>query len=398
MVINNSKPNLGSKSKLLRDDFDPWYVLLSAPEVIEHENHRSFIVQPKLPKKSIQIDYKGLVKEAEHQGDLIIRERWRELRPLSPAKQLATILSSRSFRNGNAFDVKNYLTSTFENAKDKIQFTLPSFPFKIPNPLKTWHHNLDAGEILCLERLYLISYLAQELLDKPAEFIVISDGLIYSDICEIDPFEHKAYSQKAKSVIEKMGITENIKYVDMVDDVLEDRFNEYLETFDEVCSELKLWWSEHRTTPKVRYLINNMAANIKTNDLDYSVLRAMSHENAPQLFDDYSKVARKRAEDIAFLFTVKLVTLWIMDAVIQRYEGCVRSTVHPKQGQYGIHLVNPNSRVFPWQGVVLKKETGEFRTLASQDAWERARLEVLDSESGDFLYYAEKDSELGGPL
>ncbi|WP_294974887.1 L-tyrosine/L-tryptophan isonitrile synthase family protein, partial [uncultured Leuconostoc sp.] len=299
---------------------------------------------------------------------------------------------------GNSLGVKDYLIKIFENSNDKVQFTLPSFPFKVPNALKTEHHNLDAGEILCLQRLYLITYLTQELLNKKSEFIVISDGAIYSDLCNIDPFEYKAYSQKAKTVITKMGISENVKYVDMMNDVISEKTNEYTNTLNQVKDELQYWWQKNCETSKVKYLITNMAGNIKTDDLDYSVLRSMDHENASDLFDIYSEKIQKRASQSAFEFTAKLVTLRIMNVVLKKYEGCVRSTVHPKQGQYGIHLVNSSSSIFPWQGVLLKQTTNKFNMAPSQIALQKATSEVFDIDSGDFFYYAEKNAQLGNPL
>ncbi|WP_395319851.1 L-tyrosine/L-tryptophan isonitrile synthase family protein [Fructilactobacillus frigidiflavus] len=383
--------------KLLSKDFDPWYVMLSAPKVIK-EKSNEFVERPLLPKKFINIDYKNIAKSAEKEAELIIRERWRELRILSPEEQVATILSSKNFRNGNSLGVKKYLIKTLQDSGDEIKIVLPSFPFKIPNPLKTWHHNLDAGEILCLKRLYLISFIIQELMDKPTKFVVISDGFIYSDICEIDSFEYKAYSQKAKDVINKMGISNNIEYVDMVDDVIGDDFEKYNQILKEVRLELKSWWDKNKDSDKVKYLISNMSSNIKTDDLDYSVLRAINKENMDNLLEEYLVKINERSSAKAFEFTAKLVTLRITDTVINKYKGCIRATVHPKKGQYGIHLVNKESQVFPWQGVVLQDKTGKFKTSSSQDAWQTAKCEVFDKDSGDFMYYSEMESPSSGDL
>lgn len=373
---------LKSNIKLLSDDFDPWYVLLSEPAIIDKKKV-IYTENPELEKKFIDVKYDNLKKEAEQKAQLIIRERWRELRLLSPSQQVATILSSKKFRNGNSFDVKNYLTKCLENSKESIQFVLPSFPFKIPNPLKTWHHNLDAGEMLCLQRLYLISFLTQELMNKKTEFIIISDGLIYSDLCDVDAFEYKSYSQRAKQIIDKMGIQDNIKYVDMMNDVLSDKQDEYDQTLQQVQHELKDWWK------------NNMSGNINTNDIDYSVLRSMTQENVNSVFEVYSETLQRRASQKAFEFTSKLVTLRVMDAVLQKYEDCIRATVHPKPGQFGIHLVNSNSRIFPWQGVILKNNSNEFHTTSTQEAWKEAKYEVFEKESGDFLYYSANNIQDG---
>jgi len=140
--------------------------------------------------------------------------------------------------------------------------------------------------------------------------------------------------------------------------------------------ELKDWWK------------NNMSGNINTNDIDYSVLRSMTQENVNSVFEVYSETLQRRASQKAFEFTSKLETLRVMDAVLQKYEICIRATVHPKPGQFGIHLVNSNSRIFPWQGVILKNNSNEFHTTSTQEAWKEAKYEVFEKESGDFLYYS----------
>lgn len=124
----------------------------------------------------------------------------------------------------------------------------------------------------------------------------------------------------------------------------------------------------------------------------------MTPDNCKSLFDTYSKTVQKQSSDAAFEFTAKLVTLRITNAVLNKYKGSIRATVHPKHGQFGIHLVNSHSRVFPWQGVVIKNNFNKFYTTSTQQVWKEAKYEVFDKDSGDFLYYADKNTKIGDDL
>lgn len=300
----------------------------------------------------------------------------------------ARILSSKQIRNGNCLNVEEYLRSTLSSVEDKVVFTLPSFPFKVPNPLKVAHRNLDAGELLCLKRLHFIDTIVEEILDIPALFPVISDGKIYSDICEIDPSEYEKFSEDARDSIAKMGLTKELLYVDMLDDVIGDRIDQYNDLLTKVKLDLEKWWNENKFTSRVQYLIANMSANINTNAEDYSFARCLSADNYVSCKEKYDSFLKLKAEQKAFTFMSKLVTLRLMDAVLLRYPGCIRTTVHPKSGQFGIHLVNSRTHTFPWQGTTLRKDGNKFRVVSSLEAWNAAHYEVRDYETNNILYYS----------
>lgn len=376
---------------LLGDEFDPWYVLLSPPETQKH-HELQLLRRPQLQIHTAMIDYKQLTEAVENQAKNIVRNRWRDIRSYSPEEQAAIVLSSKQLRAGNSLGVKEYLLDRFRGSSGQIAFTLPSFPFKVPNFEKVVHRNLDAGEILCLKRLHLINCITTELLDRPSRFIIISDGKIYSDVCDIEPCEYGRYSDDARRVIARMGLTDHLSYVDMIDDVIGDRIDEFNLVQAQVESELESWWSSHRKTDRVLYLINNMKANINRSTEDYNLgIVARSGNLDSEYTREYREIVSQRAEMAAFTFMKKLVTLRIIDAVQSRYPSSIRATVHPKQGQYGIHLVNSSTRIFPWQGTTIRRSDGEFRVTTTADAWARAKYEVRNSEDGSLLYYSESE-------
>jgi pyoverdine/dityrosine biosynthesis protein Dit1 len=383
---------------LLGEGFDPWYVLLSPPET-NRGREPSLISKPSLPVRTVRVDYGELAHQAELRGKEIVRDRWRELRSRTPAERAAIVLSSKQFRAGNSLGVLEYLTKCFQTVGDEATFTLPSFPFKVPNPAKVVHRNFDAGELLCLRRLHLLNSIVTELLDVPSRFVIISDGKIYADVCGTEPAEYERYSHDARDAIEQMGLTDRLAYVDMIDDVVGDRRGEYEDLLERVQAELSVWWEEHRDSSQVQYLVANMEASIDTTVADFALAKALEADlPKEQPLADYRAHVSSWAERSAFLFMSKLVTLRIMNAVQDRYPGSIRCTVHPKQGQYGIHLVNSSTMTFPWQGTTVRRGDGAFRVTTTAKAWETANYEIRSDRDGSLLYYSEVEPEAGAPL
>lgn len=68
----------------------------------------------------------------------------------------------------------------------------------------------------------------------------------------------------------------------------------------------------------------------------------------------------------------------------------------PERGQFGIHLVNASTFVFPWQGTTLRKTEDKFHVVPTQTAWAFAKYEIRDSETNNILYYSEIPADTRG--
>lgn len=100
-----------------------------------------------------------------------------------------------------------------------------------------------------------------------------------------------------------------------------------------------------------------------------------------------------QADTAAFDFALTLCALKAINAVAAFFPYDLRATVHPKPGQWGLHLVNNKTRVFPWQGVAFKKNTGEWRVYTEADAIRRRAVPVhLQADPHPFYYQAASDS------
>jgi pyoverdine/dityrosine biosynthesis protein Dit1 len=282
-----------------------------------------------------------------------------------------------------------------------VEFVLPSFPFKIPNATKVEHRVPDYAELLCLQRLYEITETVRELTDAEAVFHIVSDGAIYSELCGVKSPEYRSYYETVAAFIDRIGITRELNLVDMVADIIGERSTEFEREREALVPALRSWWEGRRDEDRVRYLIRNMAGNINLAPELTAWTRAsvygggfMSEDGSElrwRASDQFIKHVYNRAEQAAFDFTVLLTALRRTGVLARRYPGAIRATVHPKPGQWGIHLVNRESRTFPWQGVAMRTRDGSWRIVPQAEAVQRAALLVVDETTKQPLYFAERD-------
>ncbi len=71
--------------------------------------------------------------------------------------------------------------------------------------------------------------------------------------------------------------------------------------------------------------------------------------------------------------------------------------MHPKPTQWGLHLVNRESRVFPWQGVAFRKAGGQWRLKYEFEVRRNRAVPVhLRGEDEMFPFYYEHAEAAGG--
>lgn len=156
-----TKPPATATTPLLGNEFDPWYALLSPPESSK-ENSPSLSSKPSMPVRTATVDHETLAHHAELRSSEIVRDRWRDLRPHTPAERAAIVLSSKHLRAGNSLGVLDHLTKCLKESRRAVTFALPSSPFRNPNHAKVSHGNLDAGELPCPQLPHLMNNIAAE--------------------------------------------------------------------------------------------------------------------------------------------------------------------------------------------------------------------------------------------
>lgn len=288
--------------------------------------------------------------------------------------QIFSVLESRRYRAGSTGETrfgenKELFRSAIENAikaNKPIQFVLPSFPFKCPNPAKVRRRSPAMAEVLCLARLYEICEVISRIYPPGAEFIIIADGLVYKDMFGASGYEANRYRDLSQRYIDKMGFSGRLKIVDMQALIAKDSVK-YKLFREKLLPLFSRWWDHHKTGDRVRSLIDACMANVVSDSHVTQDLVRLGTSRAFVEVED-KKIARivnqirskvkVRAEKCAFDYAFFLHVLREMKLVGTYYPDAIRCTVHPKPRQWGIHLVNEKSTIFPWHGVAVYTEKG----------------------------------------
>lgn len=254
-------------------------------------------------------------------------------------------------------------------SEEPLEFVLPSFPFKHKNPVKVSRRSPDMAELLCVCRLYEICHALGAIYDPGARFVIISDGLVYRDMFGVTEHETLNYRERVKEMIEQLGFEGAVEVTDM-QELVESR----REIFDFVEERMRPvfaeWWDRNPDDLRRASLIQASTANVNTADAVTHDLVQIATKDAivgSEEGEDLSNLETikretvQRAEKGAFEFALFLYVLKEIDLVSSCYPCAVRATVHPKPTQWGLHLVNQESRVFPWQGVAYRNERGKWR-------------------------------------
>lgn len=225
------------------------------------------------------------------------------------------------------------------------------------------------AEVLCLSQLFQFCYLVSRVYPPGAVFTIIADGQLYNEMFALTVHEAVAYRERVAGMIRRLGYHDMIEIVDMKDVIDAER-----EGFDFAYARLRPvfteWWRHNSDDQRRASVIQSSAPNLRTcdqvaDDLVNLVTLDIIHDlEDAELLANVRKVRRRvaeRAEAGAFEYALVRFVMSEFDMVGSQYPDAIRATVHPKPRQWGIHLVNRKTRVFPWQGVAYRKQDGGWR-------------------------------------
>ncbi|MDT7782434.1 MAG: L-tyrosine isonitrile synthase [Pseudonocardiales bacterium] len=401
---------------------DPWFVMLSPTEPVRGGVAALGTTEPE-PEVIESIDHAALRETALAEAETFIGKIRPKLDRIDdPARRIFEIMACGRYRAGSV--EKTRFTENWELWQDTLRLhveqgtpipvTLPSYPFKIPNPVKVRRRSPDMAELLNLQRLIELSHAISLVHEPGAVMHVISDGMIYGPLFGVSDHEARCYRADAEQMIRDLDAEKTITMVDMLDDVILDRHAlrrskmtpgsrnvtvaSVQDEFDDVKARLepkvRKWWDDNADDAHRKYLVRNLTANMNTHSeavhlLSQVLSRTVAGEDIAEAAEEMRAVGDhilKRADEYALRFTLTLYTLRVMNMVQRFYPQSIRGTVHPKPGQWGFHLVNKFTNVFPWQGVAVQKPNGQWRVRTELDAKLRGAIPV-HLPNDPFPYY-----------
>lgn len=259
----------------------------------------------------------------------------------------------------------------------EIEFILPAFPAKSPNPEKTATALPDFGEVLGLERLQNIADRITAIYSPGALIHICSDGRVFSDLVQVDDLQVSEYRDALKAIIQDRQLV-NLRTFNLEDVATTRDFSSMREALVREYA---------RTVEQIR-------ADVKRNSSDKLMFNGIHRF----VFEDYAALKpemsrnqlRKQSKEVAYQ-VIQRSNAWSA-FVEERFPQAVRLSIHPQianHRKFGVQLVNCENRWgTPWHNIVLRDAEG-FRLMKKSEALALGAVEKF--AEGKYLYF-----EIGG--
>jgi pyoverdine/dityrosine biosynthesis protein Dit1 len=246
-------------------------------------------------------------------------------------------------------------------SQERLCFVLPAFPFKDQNPLRcpapTDH--VDIAEIGLLSQMHFLALAFFQGHPFGSDFIVLSDGNLYSSIFGVEKIEVERYIAKLRQWRNLLNLQGSVHVVDL---------EECIERLPAIELEQFLWLKrrvsallldEQRIAQSAdlqRALIN-LTNGMKRNLNSKGILAGASWDEKRSVFGGtpITEKARRMSRDLderaryaAASYAAMNVALRRHRVVDRMFQNAIRATIHPKPNQIAL----PRSgTVYPWNGV-----------------------------------------------
>lgn len=292
------------------------------------------------------------------------------------AEKIYSIFTNQRIRNGpiKNFEItKSYFLNAFQEFIDNdepIKVVIPSFPFKLPNPLRNNSKQAGFSEIAAITQLDGICKAINYIYEPGAQFLIASDGILYAELFGVSKETAINYREGIKNIIKNLEA--NISVLDIIDDLVCNLKDEWNETYAKHSSELRKNWESLRKKPEVAELARNSKRNLDLTkligedfvpkhgnssreefDYFYEVVYGKNQHNDPK-----RDIIDEAIEDFTVGYLALNYTLRELQVLEKFFPKYLRGTVHPKQGQLGLHLVNKKTQPVPWAGMGVIKCNG----------------------------------------
>lgn len=254
---------------------------------------------------------------------------------------------------------------------DRLRFILPSFPFKDQNVFRTEAppSHVDLGEIATLVRLHVLALAMFQVHPFGADWIVVSDGLAYAPIFQVDINEATAYRNQLLEYRNQLNIQGTVSVIDLKEMTRKLRSRQAgFEIFDQTVAQIQDAIEEMvkpetgQVYESFRVLTRGMKWNMNTRTLGehlewedlWTILSTELIDDVPPrlltAWQEIDKLGVKAASTYA-AFNLALRYHSVFDRVLP---NSLRATMHPKAGQIAVPRLG---ELFAWNGVgVLRDE------------------------------------------
>lgn len=295
---------------------------------------------------------------------------------LTPSDELAQIQSIQLPR-----------IQRFVDAGEPVEFVLPAFPAKSPNPSKVLGRLPDLAERISLQSLDKLCADIKGAYAPGARLAICSDGRVFGDVIGVDDDDVSRYQSAIGQIIAQ-------KYADHLRLYnLEDckRFDAPAGNFDQ----LRRLMIEGHAAP-LEAVKNTLMKTPDGVELYRAITRFMFEDNLVPGYTGSRSALQKKAK----LLSVKVIQRsWAWGELLaQEFPNAIRLSIHPQPAsslKIGVHMMPAHdSWITPWHGVAV--DMGDNVMLMNRKDAQRvgARLIMHDDQPSHYAIDASRASSL----
>ncbi len=240
--------------------------------------------------------------------------------------------------------------------RQPVDFVLPAFPAKSPNPRKVLGSLPDMAEQVAINHLQSVCEQIAHVYAPGARIIICSDGRVFSDVVGVHDEEVTAYRRELEALIENIGGTSLETFT------LEQVFHD--SSYDEMRRKLAGQYAVPLEV--VRERIRDHAED---RALFNGIHRFMFEDRMILHPEESRNQVRLGSKELAYQ-VIQRSNAWSR-LVAMRFPQALRLSIHPQPShseKIGFHLLRTQDNwLTPWHGVLL--DTGkELKLVKRQEA------------------------------
>ncbi|MGW2707185.1 L-tyrosine/L-tryptophan isonitrile synthase family protein [Streptomyces sp. NPDC001340] len=252
-----------------------------------------------------------------------------------------------------------------------VEFTLPGFPCKSPNPAKVLGHLPDQAERLSLRFLNTLCTEIERIHPPGARVIICSDGHVFGDLVRVPDRHIDAYADELRTLIHDLAL-DRLSVFDLRD------------VYGPLPHDVKRARVQERYAPTAEALRALVRSDDATRALYRGITRFLVEDTAdfPGTRSALQRECRQRAYGV-----IRRSRAWGA-LIAEHHPHAVRLSIHPQpvgDAKFGIRLLDaPDAWTTPWHSAALRRTDGTWTLMPRERAARLGRLVDHDDRPSHF--------------
>ncbi|MFH8775267.1 L-tyrosine/L-tryptophan isonitrile synthase family protein [Streptomyces sp. NPDC085866] len=252
-----------------------------------------------------------------------------------------------------------------------VEFTLPGFPCKSPNPAKVLGHLPDQAERLSLRFLNTLCTEIERIHPPGARVVICSDGHVFGDLVRVPDGHIDAYADELRTLIHDLAL-DRLSVFDLRD------------VHGALPYDVQRAHVQDRYAPTAEALRALVRSDDATRALYRGITRFLVEDTAdfPGTRSALQRECRQRAYGV-----IRRSRAWGA-LIAEHHPRAVRLSIHPQpagDAKFGIRLLDaPDAWTTPWHSAALRRTDGTWTLMPRERAARLGRLVDHDDRPSHF--------------